>query len=77
MTYSEKEDRSKKEMRRAVLAHSVAKKVAEEGITYSDAISILNDAIAIIKSDMTRQQATVPSEIRDRWGNIIDIVETI
>lgn len=42
-----------------------------QDVTYSEAIQILENAIGIIKRNRDRQRASIPVEIRDRWGVII------
>lgn len=77
MTDKDLEKRRDREKRRIILAHSIAKQaVAIENTTYSEAIQILEDAKTIITRNMERQRASVPSEIRDRWGVIIEMSET-
>lgn len=76
MTDKDLEKRRDRE-RRIILAHSIAKQaVTIENTTYSEAIQILEDAKTIITRNMERQRASVPSEIRDRWGAIIEMSET-
>ncbi len=77
MADKEQEKRREREKRRAILAHSIAEQaVTFESTTYTEAIQILNDAKEIITRSMERQRASVPTEIRDKWGVVIDMSET-
>lgn len=60
--------------RNAILAHNIATQVvAVEGISYYKAFQILDHAKGILENNMKLQRAEVPAEIRDMWGNIIEI----
>ncbi len=61
----------------AILAHSIAEQAASvDGITYSEAIMVLERAKAVLTKNMEGQQATVSPEIRDWWGVIIGMSGT-
>lgn len=75
MTDKEREKRRERDKETAILAHSIAKTAVSsiENTTYSEAIQILEDAKAIVVRSMQKQQAEVPSEIRDKWGVVINV----
>lgn len=77
MTTEEQDKRRKKEQDLCILAHSIAEKAVGYGdVTYSEAIQILDYAKGIIETNMKKQRAAVPPEIRDRWGVIIGVSRT-
>lgn len=77
MTIEERNERRKKEQDLCILAHAIAEKaVGYEGATYSEAIQVLDDAKEIIETNMKKQRATVPQEIRGKWGDIIGVSGT-
>lgn len=64
--------REEQEKQMCIFTHSIARQVVEyQDVTYSQAIQILENAIGIIQRNRDRQRASVPTEIRDRWGVII------
>lgn len=67
-------DKKTKRKKDAILAYSIAAQVAAvNGISYYGAFRILNHAKAILERNMERQRAAVPEEIRDEWGDIIEM----
>lgn len=66
---------TEKNRKNAILAHSIAKKVASvENISYRGAIEILDHAKNILENNMKAQRAAVPKEIRDKWGTVVKVL---
>ncbi|MBO5033469.1 MAG: hypothetical protein J6D08_16585 [Lachnospiraceae bacterium] len=77
MTYEEQEKRRIREKDICIFVHSIAEKVTNyEGVTFLEAMQILDSAKNIIKTNMEKQRATIQPEIRDRWGIIIGVSGT-
>ena len=69
--------RQERENKISILAHSMAAQAAAvENITYKGAINILDRAKFILERRMEDERATVPQEVRDKWGNIIEMPGT-
>ena len=65
------------EKRRCVIAYGIAKEICEKTQTYKEALymteKVADMAKGIIERDMKQTGAYTTEEIRDRWGNLIEV----
>lgn len=73
---TEQEKRKEWDKKAAIIAHSIAEQItAIENITNYGALRIVDHVKYIIESSMENQPPKIKTEIRDKWGNIIEMPE--
>lgn len=75
MTEQKKMEKQKEwQKKEAIMAHEIAKQITSiPNITFQGALKIAEMAKGIIERDMKQTGAYTTEEIRDRWGNLIEV----
>lgn len=68
------ERRKERQRKEAILVHEIAKKITSmPNITFQGAIEITEMVMATIERDMKQTRAHTTEEIRDKWGNLVEL----